>query len=244
MNGFSIGLCTILMQRQSKIRQRVVLSWSSGKDSAWALYRLQQQDEYEVVGLLTTFNQEFDRSAMHGVRRGLVQSQARAAGLSLHEVPLPWPCSNEVYERAMLDACTELHEQWDVALMAFGDLFLEDVRAYREIFLQETDFAPLFPLWNKPTDKLAEEMIAGGLCARITCMDPEKLSRDFAGRDFDRHFLTALPNGIDPCGEYGEFHTFTWDGPMFKHAIQIQSGETVEREGFVFTDILPREEMR
>ena len=241
MNGFSIGLCTILMQKQSKIPQRVILSWSSGKDSAWTLYRLQQHKDYKVVGLLTTFNQEFDRSAMHGVRRGLVQSQARAAGLSLHEVPLPWPCSNKVYEQAMLDACSELHEQWDVALMAFGDLFLEDVREYREKFLEKTDFTPLFPLWNEPTDKLAEAMIDAGLRAKITCMDPNKLGREFAGRDFDRNFLGTLPNAIDPCGEYGEFHTFTWDGPMFKQSIQIQSGETVERDGFVFTDILPIE---
>jgi uncharacterized protein (TIGR00290 family) len=229
------------MQRQSQIKQRVVLSWSSGKDSAWTLYRLQQQDVYEVIGLITTFNEAFQRSAMHGVRRDLVQMQARAAKLPLHEVPLPWPCSNEVYEQAMLDACQTLHVDWDVSLMAFGDLFLEDVREYREKFLEKTDFKPMFPLWNEPTDSLAGEMIDAGLRARITCMDPKKLNREFAGHDFNRAFLGALPADVDPCGEYGEFHTFTWNGPMFEQAIQIQSGETVEREGFVFTDILPGE---
>jgi len=223
------------------MRQRVVLSWSCGKDSAWTLHRLQQQGEYEIVGLLTTFNEEFGRSAMHGVRRELVQAQARAAELPLHEVDLPWPCSNDIYEEAMLDACGTVHQQWDVSLMAFGDLFLEDVRQYREKFMDKTDFKTIFPLWDEPTDMLAEEMIDGDLCARITCMDPKKLSKDFAGRHFDKDFLKDLPETIDPCGEYGEFHTFTWDGPMFKQAIEIQSGETVERDGFVFTDILAKE---
>lgn len=227
------------MPNQTDNPQRVVLSWSSGKDSAWTLYRLQQQRDYEVVGLFTTYNEVFARSAIHGVRQELVQAQACAAELPLHEVPLPWPCSNEVYEQAMLDACSELHKQWDVALMAFGDLFLEDVREYRELFLQKTEFKPLFPLWNEPTDTLAEKMIDAGLRSRISCMDPKKLDRKFAGCDFDRDFLGMLPNAIDPCGEYGEFHTFTWDGPMFDQTIQIQSGETVERDGFVFTDILP-----
>ena len=143
----------------------------------------------------------------------------------------------------MLDACKLLHQQWEVTLMAFGDLFLEDVREYREKFMDKTDFKPLFPLWNEPTDTLAEAMIDSGLRARITCMDPKKISKDFAGRDFDKEFLEKLPGTIDPCGEYGEFHTFTWNGPMFKQAIPIQSGETVERDGFVFTDILPSENL-
>lgn len=235
----------MLMQKQAEniqletLPQRVILSWSSGKDSAWTLYRLQQEKDYEVVGLLTTFNQEFQRSAMHGVKRELVQAQARAAGLPLHEVALPWPCSNEIHEQSMLEACEILHKKWNASLMAFGDLFLEDVRAYREKFLKNTDFRPLFPLWDEPTGQLAETMVDNGLRARITCMDPKKLSSDFAGRDFDKKFLSDLPEGIDPCGEYGEFHSFTWAGPMFDHDINIQSGETVERDGFMFTDILP-----
>lgn len=230
------------MPKQSDNHQRVVLSWSSGKDSAWTLYRLQQQKDYEVVCLLTTFNVKFGRSAMHGVRQELVQAQARAAELPLYEVPLPWPCSNDIYEQVMLDACRKLHEKSDVSLMAFGDLFLEDVRKYREKFMDKTDLTPMFPIWDEPTDNLANDMIDAGLRARITCMDPKKIDREFAGREFDRDFLADLPDAIDPCGEYGEFHTFTWDGPMFNQAIQIQAGETVEREGFVFTDILPKEE--
>ena len=229
------------MIQQPEKHQRVVLSWSCGKDSAWTLHRLQQQGEYEVVGLLTTFNEAFGRSAMHGVRRELVQAQARAAELPLHEVALPWPCSNDVYEQSMLDACESLYKEWHVSLMAFGDLFLEDVRKYREKLMDKTNFKPLFPLWREPTDTLAEKMIDGGLSARITCMDPKKLAKKFAGRDFNKDFLKELPATIDPCGEYGEFHTFTWDGPMFKQAIQIQSGETIERDGFVFTDILLNE---
>ncbi len=217
--------------------QRVIVSWSSGKDSVWTLYRLQQQKEVEVVGLLTTFNEAFQRSAMHGVRRELVQAQARAADLPLHEVALPWPCSNAEYELLMLDACATVRTQMDVTLMAFGDLFLEDIREYREKFLKNTDLQALFPLWNEPTDRLAKTMIDNGLRAQITCMDPKKLSRDFAGRHFDKAFLEALPDDVDPCGEYGEFHTFTWAGPMFDRDIILQTGETVERDGFVFTDL-------
>lgn len=157
MNTLNTGRHIARMQQQTKKRQRVVLSWSCGKDSAWALHRLQQQGKYEVIGLLTTFNEAFGRSAMHGVRRELVQAQARAAELPLHEVSLPWPCSNDIYEYSMLDACESLNKQWTVSLMAFGDLFLEDVRKYREIFMDKTNFTPLFPLWNEPTDMLAKK---------------------------------------------------------------------------------------
>jgi uncharacterized protein (TIGR00290 family) len=219
------------------VARRLLLSWSSGKDSAWALHLLRQRGEFEIAGLLTTFNQAFDRVAMHSTRSALVEAQARAAGLPLHAVPLPWPCSNEQYESAMRLAC-------DAALaagidtMAFGDLFLEDVRRYREQRLTGTGLTPLFPVWGLDTRRLAEEMIAGGLRARLVCVDPRKLPREFAGREFDADLLRDLPPGVDPCGENGEFHSFVYAGPMFSVAIPVESGEVVERDAFVFADVL------
>ncbi|MDE2126766.1 MAG: adenine nucleotide alpha hydrolase [Armatimonadetes bacterium] len=220
-------------------RNRVLLSWSSGKDSAWALHVLRQSPHLEVVGLLTTMNARFDRVAMHGVRRELVEAQAHAANLPMLTAPLPWPCSNSEYEAVMERALDLAQSHWRFTHVAFGDLFLEDVRRYREEKLAErTAYVPVFPLWGINTTQLAHEMIDGGLRAHITCVDPGQIPRDFAGRQFDADLLNALPAEADPCGERGEFHTFAWDGPMFVHPIAVLHGETVERDGFVFTDLL------
>jgi uncharacterized protein (TIGR00290 family) len=218
------------------VRRKLLLSWSSGKDSAWALHCLLQRGEFEIAGLLTTFNQAFDRVAMHSTRRALVEAQARAAGLPLHAVPLPWPCSNEHYESAMRHACASAVAA-GVDTMAFGDLYLEDVRRYREERLAGTGLAPVFPVWGLHTRRLAEEMIASGLRARLVCVDPKKLPREFAGREFDAELLRDLPAGVDPCGENGEFHSFVYAGPMFAEPIPVESGEVVERDGFVFADV-------
>jgi uncharacterized protein (TIGR00290 family) len=218
--------------------KRILLSWSSGKDSAWTLHVLRQQSEYEIAGLLTTFNQEADRVAMHGVRRSLVEQQAAAAGLPLWSIPLPWPCSNEQYEGLMTKACAKAVAEGMEAI-AFGDLFLEDVRAYRVKQMAGTGLEPLFPVWGEPTDRLAHEMVASGLKAILTCVDTSKLEADFAGRRFDADLLAELPTGIDPCGENGEFHSFVYAGPMFNSAIDVIAGETVVRDQFAFADLIP-----
>ncbi len=220
-------------------RPRALLSWSSGKDSAWSLAVLRRRDEVEVVGLVTTLNEAFDRVAMHGVRAELLRAQAEAAGLPLWPVPLPWPCSNEQYEALMSALLTRARDA-GITVMAFGDLFLEDIRAYREKQLAGTGIEPVFPLWQVPTDRLAREMIAGGLKARLTCVDPRHLGAEFAGREFDAALLADLPAGVDPCGERGEFHSFAYEGPMFERAVAIRGGEVVSRDGFVFADLLPR----
>lgn len=219
--------------------KRVLLSWSSGKDSSWALYRLRQNPAVEVVGLLTTFNNAFQRSAIHGVRRQLLQGQALAVGLPLIEIFLPWPCSNEDYESIMGSALEQAKSEFAVEAVAFGDLFLEDIRRYREERMEGTGLQLLFPLWGMPTDQLATEMIDGGLRATLTCVDPRKVSADWAGREFDRSLLQALPPGVDPCGENGEFHTFAWDGPMFAAPLSLHKGPVVMRDGFVYADLLP-----
>jgi uncharacterized protein (TIGR00290 family) len=214
---------------------RVLLSWSSGKDSAWTLHLLCRQPEIELVGLLTTVNSEFDRVAMHSSRRAVLEAQAAAAGLPLWIVPLPWPCSNEIYEQLMSEVCARaLREKVDA--VAFGDLFLPDIRAYRERQLQPTGLEPLFPLWEIPTGQLARQMIAAGLRAKLVCVDPSKLDSSFAGREFDENLLRDLPPEIDPCGERGEFHTCVYDGPMFSAPIPLQAGEVVKRDGFFFAD--------
>lgn len=218
------------------MNRRLFLSWSSGKDSAWALHLLLQSGDYEVAGLLTTLNAKFDRVAMHSTRRALVEAQAAAAGLPLQLVPLPWPCSNEHYESAMRTACTAVIAS-GAEMMAFGDLFLEDVRRYREEKLQGTGLTPVFPVWGLDTRELARQMIAAGLRARIVCVDPRQVPAEFAGRDFDADFLRDLPPGVDPCGENGEFHSFVYAGPIFREPIPIESGEVVERDGFVFADV-------
>jgi uncharacterized protein (TIGR00290 family) len=215
--------------------KRVLLSWSSGKDSAWTLHTLRQDPSIELRGLLTTLNIEFDRVAMHGVRRTVLEAQAAAAGLPLWLVRLPWPCTNEIYEQHMADICRRAVKE-GIDAVAFGDLFLEDVRAYREKNLAPTGLEPLFPLWKIPTTELARQMIAGGLRARISCVDTEKLPASFAGREFDEDLLHDFPPGIDPCAERGEFHTCVYAGPMFSAPLSLATGEIVTRERFVFAD--------
>lgn len=214
---------------------KTLLSWSTGKDSAWALHLLRKQG-MDVAGLFTTFNEAFDRVAMHGVRRALARAQAAAAGLPLTEIPIPWPCSNADYERIMAGFVADARDQ-GVTHMAFGDLFLRDIRAYREQRLAGTGLTPLFPLWDIPTDLLASDMKAAGLSAAITCLDPKKVPERFAGCNFADVAAARVP-GVDPCGENGEFHTFCYAGPMFAHAIPIAKGEVVTRDGFVFCDLL------
>ena len=217
--------------------KRVALSWSSGKDSAWSLHLLRQDPAIEVVALVTTLNEAFDRVAMHSVRRELLEAQAAAARLPLWIVPLPWPCSNEQYESRMRGLCARAVAE-GVEAMAFGDLFLTDIRAYREKQLAGSGLEPLFPVWQIPTDRLARQMIASGLRAKITCVDPRVLPGGFAGRDFDAELLADLPPVVDPCGENGEFHSFVCDGPMFAQPVPVRQGEVVERDGFVFADLL------
>ena len=217
---------------------RALLSWSSGKDAAWSLHVLRQQGEVEVVGLLTTINRTFERVAMHAVREELLEAQAAAAGLPLWKVDIPFPCPNEAYEAAMGAACAKAVAE-GIEVMAFGDLFLEDVRDYRIQKLAGTGLRPVFPLWGRDTAMLAREMIAGGLKATLTCVNPKVLDASFAGRNFDTALLADLPPSVDPCGEHGEFHSFAHAGPMFQHPIPIQRGEVVERDGFVFADLMP-----
>ena len=217
--------------------KKLLLSWSSGKDSAWALHLLRQNAEHEIAGLLTTLNSAFDRVAMHGTRRTILEAQAEAARQPLLTIPLPWPCSNADYEEIMRGVCTRAIAQ-GVHMVAFGDLFLEDIRAYREKQLQGTGLEPVFPLWQIPTDELAREMIRGGLKARLVCVDPKKLAPEFAGREFDEQLLADLPAGVDPCGENGEFHTCVYAGPIFDREISVVTGERVERDGLSFCDIM------
>lgn len=220
--------------------QRVLLSWSSGKDSAWALHVLRQRGDLEVVGLLTTLNEAFGRVAMHGVRAELLEAQARATGLPLWSVPLPWPCSNDEYEKRMR-AVIEKARSAGVTAFAFGDLFLADIRAYRERQLSGTGIEPLFPIWGKPDDTptLARSMIAAGFRATLACVDPRQLPATFAGREFDLQLLDDLSPCVDPCGENGEFHTFCHTGPVFDQPIPVRVGDVVERDGFCFADLIP-----
>ncbi|MCB9895307.1 MAG: adenine nucleotide alpha hydrolase [Planctomycetes bacterium] len=217
--------------------KKVLLSWSSGKDSAWTLHALRQLPDIELVGLLTTLNKTHDRVAMHAVRRELLRAQADAAGLPLREVDLPWPCTNEDYEQLMKAACEQAVAD-GVTHMAFGDLFLEDVRDYRVEKLKGTGLEPIFPLWGRRTPELAREMIAGGLRAYLTCVDPKQLDARFVGREFNADLLADLPASIDPCGERGEFHSFVFEGPMFRAPIDVRLGEVVTRDGFTFADVL------
>ncbi|HKW75269.1 MAG TPA: hypothetical protein VJN64_07065 [Terriglobales bacterium] len=220
--------------------KKLLLSWSSGKDSAWALHLLRQNTGYEIVGLLTTLNSAFDRVAMHSTRRAILEAQAEVAGLPLISVPLPWPCSNLEYEEIMRELCARAIAE-GIQAVAFGDLFLEDIRAYRERQLQGTGLEPVFPLWQIPTHKLAREMIRTGLKAKLVCVDPKKLAPEFAGREFDEQLLADLPAEVDPCGENGEFHTCVYAGPMFANEIPVVTGERVERDGFCYCDVLPAE---
>ena len=219
-------------------RERALLCWSSGKDSAFSLHVLRQQGDVEVTGLLTTVNQAYERVAMHAVRVELLRAQAAAAGLPLVEVRIPNACVNGDYDAAMARAMADARAA-GVTAVAFGDLFLADIRRYREERLQASGIRPLFPLWGRPTRALAEEMLACGLVAHLTCVDPRVLPASFAGRAFDRSLLDELPKGVDPCGENGEFHTFAAAGPMFAHPVPVRKGEVLERDGFVFADLLP-----
>ena len=216
--------------------KRTLLSWSSGKDSAWTLHRLMQQGEYEIVGLLTTFNQQANRVAMHGVRRELVEAQAEAAGVPLWGVDLPWPCTNSEYEGLMREACRSAVRS-GIEYIAFGDLFLRDVRQYRENQLRNSGLTAVFPLWETPTLELARAMLGSGLKAKLTCVDLQRLSSDFAGRDFDEQLLSDFAPEIDPCGENGEFHSFVYAGPMFRYELPVAVGQIISREGFVFADV-------
>jgi uncharacterized protein (TIGR00290 family) len=223
---------------KKSLRPKAWLAWSSGKDSAWALHTVRQSGEFEVVALLTTVNRTHQRVAMHAVRESLLEMQAAAAGLPLVKVPIPAQCRNEIYERAMGEAMARARAE-GVFHMIFGDLFLEDIRAYREKQLAACGMMPIFPLWRRDTGELAKEMLVGGLSAYLTCIDPRKLDRAFAGRRFDAELLAAFPAGVDPCGENGEFHTFANAGPMFREAISVVGGDIVERDGFIFADLLP-----
>lgn len=216
---------------------KVLVSWSSGKDSAWMLHRLRATHPGAVAGLLTTTNAAFDRVAMHGVRRSVLEAQAQAAGLPLHVVPLPWPCSNADYEQRMAEAVRGFVAD-GFTHVAFGDLFLEDVRQYRIDRLAGTGLAPLFPLWRtSDTRRLATAMVDAGLRATLVTVDPRALAPRFAGRTFDRSLLDDLPPEVDPCGERGEFHTCVFDGPMFAHPVSVVPGEVVSRDGFTFADL-------
>ncbi len=214
------------------------MSWSSGKDAAFTLWELTKDPQYEVAGLLTTVTTTFGRVSMHGVREELLEAQAAAAGLPLYRVEIPFPCPNSVYETAMAGAIDRLRKD-GVTHIAFGDLFLQDIRAYRETRMAPTGIRPVFPLWERPTPALAREMIGAGIEAYLVCVDPRALDRRFAGRRFDRFLLDELPPGVDPCGERGEFHTFVAGGPMFSRPIPVVPGEVVDRDGFVFADLLP-----
>jgi len=214
---------------------KTLLAWSSGKDSAWTLHVLRQQG-IAVDGLLTTINEAADRVAMHGVRRTLLERQAAAAGIPLWDIPLPWPCTNDDYEARMAEACRRaVAEGFDT--IAFGDLFLRDIRAYRERRLEGSRLNPIFPLWELPTAGLARDMLAGGLRARLTCVDSNALDSGFAGREFDAALLADLPAAVDPCGENGEFHTFCYAGPMFRAPIAVSGGEIRTYGQFVYADL-------
>lgn len=219
-------------------RPKALLSWSSGKDSAYALAEVRRADDIEIVGLLTTVTAAYDRVAMHGVRRALLERQAEAAGLPLIVVELPAPCANAEYE-ARLGGALQRARAEDVTHVVFGDLFLEDIRAYRETQLAAHWMTGVYPLWGRDTRALAREMVDSGLRARLACVDPRQLDRAFAGRVFDQALLDELPASVDPCGERGEFHTFVTHGPMFARPVEVGVGVVVERDGFVFADLLP-----
>jgi uncharacterized protein (TIGR00290 family) len=219
-------------------KPKALVCWSSGKDAAWALHRVRVENKVDVVGLLTTVTENYGRVSMHGVRETVLEAQARAAGLPLFKINIPAPCPNELYEDKMGAAMNEALNG-GVSRVVFGDLHLRDIREYRESQLARVGMQPLFPLWGLPTGKLARDMIRGGLRARLTCLDPKRVPRDLAGAGFDRALLERLPETADPCGENGEFHTCCLDGPMFEKPVRAEVGETVERDGFVFTDLVP-----
>jgi uncharacterized protein (TIGR00290 family) len=219
------------------LKKITLLSWSSGKDSAWALHILRRDPSIDVVGLFCTVNQQFNRVAMHAVRLELLRQQAERVGLPLTVIEIPYPCSNEQYAERM-QAFVERARQNHVQCFAFGDLFLQDVRQYREDKLKNTGIEAIFPLWGTPTQALSRQMIKAGLKARITCIDPECLPPDCLGREYNVQFLQQLPGHVDPCGEYGEFHSFAFDGPMFREPVTVQVGDYMRRDGFLFADLI------
>jgi uncharacterized protein (TIGR00290 family) len=217
---------------------KAFVSWSSGKDSAFALCEARRLGLAEIAGVVTTVNERFDRVAMHGVRSELLDRQIAALNLPAIKVLIPSPCTNEVYEARMADACAAIKAS-GVHHLIFGDLFLEDIRAYRERTLAALGMTPIFPLWARNTRQLAVEMIECGLIAHLVCLDPKQIPTSFAGRRFDTALLEEIPAHVDPCGENGEFHTVVTQGPMFSAPIGVSIGQTVERDGFVFTDVIP-----
>ena len=217
---------------------KAVIAWSSGKDSAWALHETRVIGKFEIAGALTTVTDTFNRVSMHGVREELLRVQLDAAGLHPITIRIPYPCPNDIYERKMAEAIAAARAS-GVTYMIFGDLYLDDVRAYRERQLSGTGIVPVFPLWGRPTRALAHDMIGAGTEAHICTVDLKKLPASFAGRRFDRVLLEALPEGIDPCGENGEFHSFVSGGPMLSRKVAVKTGETIERDGFAYTDLLP-----
>ena len=223
--------------KRTNTKTRTLLSWSSGKDSAWALHILQQSNDIEVIGLFTTINRVHRRVAMHAVSDRMLRAQARAIGLPLQELKIPYPCSDAEYagvmERFLAEATTQ-----GIKKIAFGDLALEDIRRYREEKMRHTGIEPLFPIWGTPTNVLSKKLIEAGFRMIVTCIDPRSVPRKLIGREYDELFLEELPEGVDPCGENGEFHTFVFDGPIFKEPLQVRPGRIVERDGFTFTDVL------
>ena len=220
------------------MKKKTMMSWSTGKDSAWSFYQLTKRDDIDLAGLFCTINGKFQRTAMHAVRIELLKRQAQRIGLPLDIIEIPFPCSNQDYERIMANYIETVKKR-DIDCFAFGDLFLQDIRDYRIDKLEGTGIEPIFPLWNQPTDRLALEMIEGGQRAIITCVDPKQLDPEFVGRPYDLDFLQALPNCVDPCGENGEFHSFVHDAPIYSSPIEVSVGEKVERDGFCFADVLP-----
>ena len=233
--GYASGYPNLLKENGMK---KTLLSWSSGKDSAWALHALQQDPEIELLGLFSVVNKAYSRVSMHATRIDLLLHQADATGLPLQIINIPHPCSNEECDTIMGSFAGNAAEN-GIEFMAFGDLFLRDIREYRESQMRGTGIRPIFPIWNIPTDILAEEMLLSGVEAYISCVDPRKIPGDLAGRRWSRTLLDELPENVDPCGENGEFHTVAVGGPMFHRRIPVHIGETVEREGFIFTDIIP-----
>ena len=220
------------------MKMKTLLSWSSGKDSAWALHVLQQRDDIDIVGLFCTINRKFERAAMHAVRVELIERQAASAGFPVQFIELPDQCSDAEYRTIMKKFIDQVQLE-GIEGIAFGDLFLEDIRRYRETNLADTGIKPIFPIWGLETESLSRDMVKSGLRAIITSIDPRQLDPKFVGRTYDQTFLEQLPETADPCGENGEFHSFAFAGPMFKEPIDVCVGETVSRGGFVFADLLP-----